>query len=267
MPPSIESSPSASPILRLKEVHKSYGALNVLNGITLDVPTSQKVALIGPSGSGKSTLLRIVMTLEGFDSGKIEIDGETVEPATGKNPQNRAAQRHLKQVRSKVGMVFQSFNLFPHMSVLHNITEAPIHVLGHNRDRAEAEALELLDRVGLKEKRDSFPFHLSGGQKQRVAIARALALQPRIMLFDEITSALDPERVGEVLNVLRQLALETDITLLVVTHQMHFAREISDRVIFFEGGNIVEDDTPEVVLERPHHPRTREFLQSILDTM
>ena len=252
------------PIVRLRGVCKSFGELQVLRDLDLDILPGQKVALIGPSGSGKSTILRILMTLEEPDQGDVAIAGESVWNTTRTGKRKRADQRHLRQIRSNVGMVFQHFNLFPHMSVLRNVTEAPVHVTGISREDAKQRAKDLLQMVGLSEKMEAYPAQLSGGQKQRVAIARALAMQPRIMLFDEVTSALDPELVNEVLNVLRTLAHEQEMTMLIVTHEIGFAREIADRVVFLEKGQVVEDDIPEVIFSRPKQQRTREFLQTVL---
>ena len=206
----------------MRRVRKSYGDLLVLDDLDLQVPPSQKLALIGPSGSGKSTILRILMTLERVDSGQVLIDGEAVWKRDHRGRHVPAGSRRLREIRSKVGMVFQQFNLFPHMTVLKNLTVAPMRVLGLSREIARERALALLEKVGLMDKIDAYPAQLSGGQKQRVAIARALAMQPRIMLFDEVTSALDPELVGEVLQVLEMLAQESDITMLIVTHHMGF---------------------------------------------
>jgi polar amino acid transport system ATP-binding protein len=253
-----------SPVIRLCGVSKSYGELQVLQDMDLDIFPGQKVALIGPSGSGKSTILRILMTLEGVDAGRIEIAGESVWTMRRNGREVPADRAHLRRVRGNVGMVFQHFNLFPHMTVLRNVTDAPIHVLGLSRDEAVRRARELLELVGLEDKIEAYPARLSGGQKQRVAIARALAMRPAIMLFDEVTSALDPELVGEVLNVLGKLASESDMTMLIVTHEIRFAREIADRVVFMEGGRVVEDDVPEVIFSRPGQQRTREFLRAVL---
>jgi polar amino acid transport system ATP-binding protein len=252
------------PIIRLRSVCKSFAELQVLRDMDLDIFPGQKVALIGPSGSGKSTILRILMTLEKIDSGRVEIAGESVWTMTRNGKDVPANQRHLRKVRSNVGMVFQHFNLFPHMTVLRNVTEAPVHVLELSREEAKQRAMELLELVGLTDKIDGYPAQLSGGQKQRVAIARALAMRPKIMLFDEVTSALDPELVGEVLNVLRMLAHEREMTMLIVTHEIGFAREIADRVVFLEEGRVVEDDVPEVIFSRPKKQRTREFLNAVL---
>jgi polar amino acid transport system ATP-binding protein len=251
-------------IIRMRGVWKSFGETPVLRHMDLDIPGRQRVALIGPSGSGKSTLLRILMTLETIDSGTVELAGESVWTVRRKGRDVPADRAHLRGIRSNVGMVFQHFNLFPHMTVLRNVTEAPVHVLGLPRDEARERAMELLELVGLTDKVDAYPAQLSGGQKQRVAIARALAMQPKVMLFDEVTSALDPELVGEVLNVLRRLAREREMTLLIVTHEMRFAQEIADRVVFMEGGGIVEDDVPAVIFSHPKQPRTREFLKAVL---
>jgi polar amino acid transport system ATP-binding protein len=253
------------PIIRLRDAHKSFGDVVVLRNLDLDVFAGEKVALIGPSGSGKSTILRILMTLEKIDSGRVEIAGQPVWTMQRGGREVPADKKHLREIRQNVGMVFQHFNLFPHMSVVRNVTEAPIHVLGLSREQANERAKELLDLVGLKEKMEAYPAQLSGGQKQRVAIARALAMRPNIMLFDEVTSALDPELVNEVLSVLRRLAHESEMTMLIVTHEMGFARDIADRVVFMEHGQVVEDDTPEVIFSRPSNERTREFLRAILN--
>jgi len=253
------------PIIRMRDVWKSYDSLTVLRGIDLDIPPSQKLALIGPSGSGKSTILRILMTLEKIDSGRIEIEGDSVWTMKKKDREVPANHQHIRKIRGKVGMVFQHFNLFPHMTVLRNVTEAAVHVLHIPWKEAKQRGIELLELVGLGDKVENYPAQLSGGQKQRVAIARALALQPKIMLFDEVTSALDPELVGEVLNVLRKIARESEMTMLIVTHEMRFAREIADRVIFMAEGQIVEDKPPEVIFSQPKQQRTREFLRTIIE--
>ena len=254
----------ASPIIRMRNVRKSYGDLVVLKDLELDVRASERIALIGASGSGKSTILRILMTLEGVDSGAVEIDGESLWTTTNNGRAVPANAKDLRAIRSKVGMVFQQFNLFPHKNVLANLTEAPIRVLRLSKEEARERAVDLLAMVGLSDKIEAYPSQLSGGQKQRVAIARALAMQPKIMLFDEVTSALDPELVGEVLNVLRKLARESSTTMLIVTHHMRFAQDIADRVVFLDQGTILEDGTPEVIFSHPSQPRTREFLRSIL---
>ena len=255
----------ADPILRLRGLSKSYGDNIILDRIDLNVRQGEKVAVIGPSGSGKSTLLRLIMTLEPPDAGSIEVDGDDIWTMTGNGGQSTADEAHLRMVRRKIGMVFQQFNLFPHMTALENITCAPRLVLGKTKDEAEIQARDLLAMIGLPEKADAYPSQLSGGQKQRIAIVRALAMEPKIMLFDEITSALDPELVGEALNVLRDLASREDMTMIFVTHQMHFARDISDRVLFFDGGRIVEQGEPGQIFTSPDSPRLREFLRLILE--
>ncbi|MBZ6076659.1 ectoine/hydroxyectoine ABC transporter ATP-binding protein EhuA [Microvirga puerhi] len=252
-------------IIRFQNVTKRFGALTVLDNFNFEVQQGEKVTLIGPSGSGKSTVLRILMTLEPFQEGKLELAGLSYHEPNGRGT-FKASEKHLHKIRSNVGMVFQSFNLFPHMTVMRNIVEAPIAVLNMKRDEAETRATELLRMVGLLDKKDHYPSQLSGGQQQRVAIARALAMRPRVLLFDEPTSALDPQLVGEVLGVIRDLAREHDLTMLLVTHEMRFAREVSDRVCFFDKGRIVEQGEPEKFFTNPEQPRTREFLSSILNT-
>lgn len=232
---------------------KSFGNNEVLKGIDLEVAEGEVVCIIGPSGSGKSTLLRCLNKLEDISGGTVIVDGKDItDPATD-----------INSVREDIGMVFQHFNLFPHLSVLDNITLAPIQLKKQNKEEARAKALELLDTVGLSEKADAFPSSLSGGQKQRVAIARALAMNPDIMLFDEPTSALDPEMVGDVLEVMKKLAKQ-GMTMIVVTHEMGFAREVGHRVIFMDGGYIVEQGTPEEVFKNPQNPRTQDFLNKVL---
>ena len=255
------------PIIRLRNVHKSYGGTAVLKGVDLDVAPAETVSVIGPSGSGKSTLLRLLMTLDRPDAGTLEIDGASPWTMTRNGKSIAANEAHLRRVRGKVGMVFQHFNLFPHMTALENVTEAPVHVLGLDRGEAKARALEYLAMVGLEDKAHSYPAHLSGGQKQRVAIARALAMQPKIMLFDEITSALDPELVGGILELLRSLAARRTMTMVIVTHHMQFAESSSDRVVFFDGGVIVEEGCPADIFRSPRHARTRRFVESILETV
>ena len=236
----------------------------MLDGLSLDVARGEKVVFIGPSGSGKSTLLRILMTLETIDDGSVEIDGQPVWHRMVDGQRRPASRAHLHAIRDQVGMVFQMFNLFPHMTALQNVALAPRRVLKLSRKEAEERAAELLAKVGLTEKMDSYPARLSGGQQQRVAIARALAMRPKLMLFDEVTSALDPELVGEVLHVIRGLAQEHDLTMILVTHEMGFAREIADRVCFFDGGRVVEQGPPDKVLVAPSEPRTRAFLNAVL---
>ncbi|MBX6321719.1 MAG: ectoine/hydroxyectoine ABC transporter ATP-binding protein EhuA [Rhodospirillaceae bacterium] len=252
-------------MVRFEHVMKRYGPLVVLDDLNLDIAPNEKVAIIGPSGSGKTTVLRMLMTLECIDGGVIWVDGE---PMTHMERDGRlipADMRHLRRVRAKVGMVFQQFNLFPHMTALRNCMEAPMTVLGLSRKEAEERAGELLAMVGLADKRDHYPAQLSGGQQQRVAIARALAMRPKVMLFDEVTSALDPELVGEVLNVIRRLGAEHDLTMLMVTHQMGFAREFADRVCFFYQGRIAEEGTPAELFVNPKNERTRQFLRAVLE--
>jgi polar amino acid transport system ATP-binding protein len=258
-----DTSSSTDPCIRFSNVSKRFGTLTVLDDFNFTVAPGEKVTLIGPSGSGKSTVLRILMTLEPFQDGTLELKGLSYHQPGGHGP-FQASEKHLRQIRGHVGMVFQSFNLFPHMTVLRNVMEAPISVLGLTREEAEARAVELLGMVGLADKKGHFPSQLSGGQQQRVAIARALAMRPRVLLFDEPTSALDPQLVGEVLGVIRSLAHEHDLTMLLVTHEMRFAREVSDRVCFFDKGKIVEQGDPERIFTAPEQARTREFLQSVL---
>jgi len=254
---------TAQPMVSFRNVCKSYGNFSVLKDLNLEVGANEKVAIIGPSGSGKSTLLRALMTLETIDSGLIEVDGEPLTHLKRNDTLVRAPESHVRKVRSKIGMVFQSFNLFPHMSALRNVMEAPVQVLGMGRSEARERAVELLEMVGLGNKLDHYPSQLSGGQQQRVAIARALAMRPKVMLFDEVTSALDPELCGEVLNVVRKLGAEHNLTMLMVTHQMGFAREFADRVCFFHQGNILEQGSPLQFFGNPKHERTRAFLSAV----
>lgn len=238
---------------------KSYGDLNVLKGIDLSVDRGQIVAIIGPSGSGKSTLLRSINHLETLDSGEVWLDGVQVnQPLEG-----RAFERHINGVRQQMGMVFQHFNLFPHMTVRENVTKGPMVLKGVSRDDADALARQLLAKVGLAEKIDAYPSRLSGGQKQRVAIARALAMKPKVMLFDEATSALDPELVDEVNAVMKQLAAE-HMTMIIVTHEMRFASEVADRVLFMDDGVVVEEGPPSEIFTAPRQERTRSFLKKYL---
>jgi polar amino acid transport system ATP-binding protein len=252
------------PIIRIDNIVKRYGPLTVLDGLSMEVMPGEKLALIGPSGSGKTTILRILMTLETISDGFIQVDGEQLYHMKKDGRLVPADERHLHKMREKIGMVFQHFNLFPHKCVLDNVTLAPILTKGMARAAAEKRAMELLDMVGLADKAKSMPAQLSGGQKQRVAIARALALSPKIMLFDEVTSALDPELVEEVLNVMRKLAAETDMTMLLVTHEMGFAHDFADRVLFFDRGKIVEEGKPEDIFRHPKQERTQTFLRKII---
>src|SRR5210317_1804179 len=252
-------------IVSFKEVTKQYGDLVVLDKLNLDIKKNEMVSIIGPSGSGKTTVLRVLMTLEKINKGGIHLDGEPLTHMNESGKLIEANEKYLRERRSKIGMVFQQFNLFPHMTALQNCIEAPIEVLGMKKEEAEERALDLLELVGLTDKKDEHPSRLSGGQQQRVAIARALAMRPKVMLLDEITSALDPEVVGEVLNVIRSLNKEHNLTMIMVTHQMGFAREISDRVCFFTGGRILEQGTPHELLDNPKNERTRQFLHAVLD--
>jgi len=252
------------PAVQFEKVTKRFGDFTVLQDLDLTVEAGEKVTIIGPSGSGKSTVLRVLMTLEPINEGVVYVDGDPLWHEQRNEGLVPASQAHLRQMRAKLGMVFQHFNLFPHMSVRRNLMEAPVRVNGMSRQEARKRADELLDMVGLKTQADKYPEQLSGGQKQRVGIARALAMRPKIMLFDEPTSALDPELVGEVLKVIDRLATEHDLTMLLVTHEMHFARRISDRVCFFDQGRICEQGKPEDIFNNPTEPRTREFLHAVL---
>ncbi|MGM7647611.1 ectoine/hydroxyectoine ABC transporter ATP-binding protein EhuA [Nocardia sp. JW2] len=250
-------------MIRFDQVVKRFGALTVLDHLDFTVGRGEKVTLIGPSGSGKTTILRLLMTLETVSEGVIWVDGEPLTHTERNGKLVPAKEKHLRAVRTKIGMVFQQFNLFPNMTVLENITEAPIHVLGKSKDEARERARHLLDVVGLADKENAHPSQLSGGQQQRVAIARCCAMDPKVMLLDEVTSALDPELVGDVLDVLRTIAETTDITMLIVTHEMRFAREVSDRVLMFDAGRIVEQGPPEQIFEAPTNERTRKFLEAV----
>jgi polar amino acid transport system ATP-binding protein len=252
------------PIIRIDGISKSFGAFRVLDSLSMQVMPGEKLALIGPSGSGKTTILRILMTLERIDGGHIQVEGEELYHMQRNGRLVEADERHLARMRRKIGMVFQLFNLFPHMSVIDNVVLAPMLTKGIARPAAEKRAMELLHMVGMAEKAKSMPAQLSGGQKQRVAIARALALSPKIMLFDEVTSALDPELVEEVLNVMRKLAAETDMTMLLVTHEMGFAHDFADRVLFFDRGKIVEEGKPDEIFRHPRQERTQGFLRKII---
>ncbi|AMY67455.1 ectoine/hydroxyectoine ABC transporter ATP-binding protein EhuA [Frigidibacter mobilis] len=254
----------AEPIIRFDNIRKSFGTLTVLDGLSFEVMPGEKLALIGPSGSGKTTILRILMTLEDISGGHIEVCGEQLYHMHKGGAEVPADEAHLHKMRRHIGMVFQHFNLFPHKCVLDNITLAPILTKGEKRAEAEKRGMALLDMVGLADKARAMPSQLSGGQKQRVAIARALALQPRIMLFDEVTSALDPELVEEVLAVMKRLADETDMTMLLVTHEMGFAHEFADRVLFFDRGRIIEQGPPDRIFTNPTQERTQTFLRKII---
>lgn len=260
----LKSSPRTSDqeaIVRYRGITKSFGDLHILKGIDLDIAPGEKVAIIGPSGSGKTTIARLLMTLEQPSSGTIEVDGEMLWHREVKGKLVPANEKHLHRVRGNIGMVFQQFNLFPHLTILQNVIEAPIRVLGWSRDKAVEKGRTMLDQVGLLEKVDAYPAQLSGGQQQRVAIARALVMQPKIMIFDEPTSALDPELVGEVLAVIKKLADEGDMAMLLITHEMEFARDVADRILFTDGGRIIEQGSPERIFNHPKSPRLRAFLK------
>ncbi len=250
-------------MVKAEAVHKSFGRLEVLRGIDLEVAPKEVMCMIGPSGSGKSTFLRCINHLEKIDAGRLSVDGELVGYRQRGNKLYELPDSEVCKKRSEIGMVFQRFNLFPHMTALENIMEAPLLVKKESRTIAEARARKLLDRVGLSDKVDCYPNQLSGGQQQRVAIARALAMEPKLMLFDEPTSALDPELVGEVLDAMRSLAKD-GMTMVVVTHEMGFAREVGDSLVFMDGGVIVETGTPRDVLSNPKHERTKAFLSKVL---
>ena len=252
-------------MVRFRDVRKAFGDLVVLDDLTFDVRTGEKLVIIGPSGSGKTTILRVLMTLERPDRGTVEVAGEQLYHIERRGKLARAPERHVREVRLKVGMVFQHFNLFPHMTSRQNVALGPNKVLGLSRREANERADEFLAMVGLADKADQHPAKLSGGQKQRVAIARALAMQPEVMLFDEVTSALDPELVGEVLNVVRDLAHNTRMTMLIVTHEIGFARDIGDRLVMFDHGRVIEEGRPEEMLTQPNEPRTQQFLRAVIE--
>jgi ectoine/hydroxyectoine ABC transporter ATP-binding protein len=251
------------PMVRFMNVTKRYGTLTVLDKLNLDVAEGEMVSVIGPSGSGKTTVLRMLMTLETINGGVIYVDGKplTHMPKGGKLVP--ADPRYLRRMRANIGMCFQHFNLFPHMTALQNCMEGPVQVLGLSKAEARERSEELLDLVGMIDKKDQHPARLSGGQQQRVAIARALAMRPKVMLFDEVTSALDPEVIGEVTNVIRKVVAEFKLTMLMVTHQMGFARDISDRVCFFFAGKIEEQGPPEALFGNPQRERTQQFLSAV----
>ncbi|WP_183342431.1 amino acid ABC transporter ATP-binding protein [Conexibacter arvalis] len=250
-------------MVRAEQVHKRFGRLAVLKGVSLTVMPGEVTCVIGPSGSGKSTFLRCVNHLEKIDAGRLSVDGQLVGYRQEGDKLYELREREVARNRAEIGMVFQHFNLFGHMTALQNVCAAPVQVLGIARQEAREHGIELLRRVGLEDKRDAYPSQLSGGQQQRVAIARALAMRPKLMLFDEPTSALDPELVGDVLAVMRGLA-ESGMTMIVVTHEMGFAREVADTVVFMDGGVIVEAGTPSELLANPREARTRDFLGKVL---
>jgi polar amino acid transport system ATP-binding protein len=253
----------SGPMVLAEAVHKSFGRLEVLRGIDLQVQRGEVMCMLGPSGSGKSTFLRCINHLEKINAGRLKVDGELVGYRERDGKLYELHERDVARKRSEIGMVFQDFNLFPNMTALENVTLAPMRVAGLSRGEAVRRAKDVLERVGLADKLETYPVALSGGQQQRVAIARALAMQPKLMLFDEPTSALDPELVGEVLDVMRQLARD-GMTMIVVTHEMGFAREAADQVVFMDGGVVVESGAPEEVLSNPREERTRAFLSKVL---
>lgn len=252
---------AVAPSLVVQDLHKRFGAIEVLKGISLTARKGDVIALLGSSGSGKSTLLRCINLLEIPDSGRIIVDGEEIGMKRTKKGFRPADPRQVDRIRASLGMVFQSFNLWSHMTVLENLIEAPIHVLGLTRSVASTRAEALLEKVGIADKHNFYPSHLSGGQQQRAAIARALAMEPKVLLFDEPTSALDPELVNEVLEVIRRLAEEDGLTMVISTHQLRFAREVADRVMFLSGGRILEEGPAQQVLTTPRHPLTARFLR------
>ncbi|MER7843815.1 amino acid ABC transporter ATP-binding protein [Kitasatospora sp. NPDC096077] len=258
-----DTAPSGQPMVRAEGVHKSYGPVEVLKGIDLEVRKGEVFCLIGPSGSGKSTFLRCINHLEKINGGRLWVDGELVGYQQRGDKLHELKDREVALKRRDIGMVFQRFNLFPHMTAIENIMEAPVQVKGESKAEARERGMALLERVGLTDKARNYPSQLSGGQQQRVAIARALAMQPKLMLFDEPTSALDPELVGDVLDVMRGLA-EDGMTMIVVTHEMGFAREVGDALVFMDGGVVVESGNPREVLTDPQHERTRAFLSKVL---
>ncbi|WP_221567462.1 ectoine/hydroxyectoine ABC transporter ATP-binding protein EhuA [Alkalihalobacillus sp. TS-13] len=254
------------PLVKYEKVTKKFGDLEVLKGLDLEINPGERVALIGPSGSGKTTIIRMLMTLEELTDGVIIVDGTPLWHKELNGKLVPADENHLRKIRGDIGMVFQQFNLFPHMTILRNVTEAQIHVKGTPKDEAEKRAIDMLKKVGLGEKINAYPLQLSGGQQQRVAIARAVVMQPKIMLFDEVTSALDPELVGEVLQVIKGIAKESDMAMILVTHEMDFARDVADRIVFLHDGLIEEQGSPQEILETPQSPRLQSFLKRFLST-
>ncbi|NLZ49702.1 MAG: ectoine/hydroxyectoine ABC transporter ATP-binding protein EhuA [Clostridiales bacterium] len=250
-------------MLAVENIYKSFGSRQILKGISFNINKGEVISVIGPSGSGKSTMLRCLNLLETIDKGKITLEKESLVYADDNGKLFYPNNKELRKMRLKLGMVFQNFVLFPHYSVLKNIIDAPVHVAGMNKAEAKDLAIKLLEKVGLADKAEAYPYQLSGGQKQRVAIARALAMKPDILLFDEPTSALDPELTGEVLKVMKELAAE-DMTMIVVTHEMNFAREVSDRVIFMDQGLIIEEGTPDEIFHNPKNERTKAFLNNYM---
>ncbi|GAA5415909.1 glutamine transport ATP-binding protein GlnQ [Paraliobacillus ryukyuensis] len=250
----------SEPIVQFKNVHKSFGDVEVLKGIDLDISPSEKVAIIGPSGSGKTTIIRMLMTLEKITSGDIIVDGQNLWKMEKNGSMVEANQKHLRSIRGDIGMVFQHFNLFPHMTILENCMTAPIHVKKEEKTEVRKRSIQMLERVGLGDKLDNYPNQLSGGQKQRVAMARALVMRPKVMLFDEVTSALDPELVGEVLEVIRDIAKNDDMAMILVTHEMDFALDIADKVVFLDEGVIAESGSASQVIEHSQNERLQSFL-------
>ena len=270
MPPRTEQQPGGRTVpghhgamIRFDDVSKSWGDNHVLRSLNFEVAPGEKVSIIGPSGSGKTTILRVLMTLETPDDGLVTIEGEPLWDA--RNGAKPKETKQMRETRRKVGMVFQSFNLFPHMTAIENVMEAPVQVLKMPKEQARERAKDLMQMVGLGDHLDHKPPQMSGGQQQRVAIARAMAMRPKILLFDEPTSALDPELIGEVLAVIRDLAHSADMTMLMVTHEMRFAEEISDRVVMFDSGAVVEQGPPAEIFKHPSHERTRLFLRAVLE--
>ncbi len=259
-----EITPAADVMVRMNQINLSFGENHVLRDLDLNVAPGEKVVIIGPSGSGKTTILRVIMTLNRPNSGTVEIDGRHLYHEKNNGQLVDAGEKHIRAVRTDVSMVFQHFNLFPHMTSIENTMLAPIKVLGLSKEEARERGANLLEMVGLGDKYNQYPGELSGGQKQRVAIARSLAMRPKVMLFDEVTSALDPELVGEVLAVLTDLAKEGTMTMMLVTHEMGFASEAADRVLMFDAGNVLEEGTPEKILRDPEHKRTQRFLKAVL---
>jgi polar amino acid transport system ATP-binding protein len=272
MSTAVSESPTTAPAapaatrghVEITDVRKSFGATEVLKGVSLTVPPGGVAVIVGPSGSGKSTLLRTINHLEKVDAGYITIDGELVGYRLRHNKLHELREKDILKQRTDIGMVFQNFNLFPHLTALENVTEAPVVAQGRTKEEARKRALELLDRVGLKDRAGAYPRQLSGGQQQRVAIARALALNPKILLFDEPTSALDPELVNEVLDVIRELAT-SGTTLIIVTHEMGFARDVADTVVFMDEGQIIEQGSPQEIFTNPREPRTRSFFSKVIE--
>jgi polar amino acid transport system ATP-binding protein len=248
------------PIVEFKDVHKSFGDVEVLKGIDIDIKPAEKIAVIGPSGSGKTTIIRMLMTLEVPTAGDIIVDGVNLWKMEKKGKMVKANEKHLREVRGDIGMVFQHFNLFPHMTILENCMTAPIHVKKEDKQEARERSIQMLEKVGLGDKLDNYPNQLSGGQKQRVAMARALVMRPKIMLFDEVTSALDPELVGEVLEVIRDIAKEGETAMVLVTHEMDFALDVADKVLFLDQGVIAEQGTAKEVIEDSENERLQSFL-------